>query len=529
MTGARQMRACAAAAAVAAVFLLPTDTDAQTACTVTFRLQSHVDLASLQYEVAYPRPDIELVGSGTSVSCVNLAPALPTFTDDDTGPLGLLQAAYIAPGGFSGPANLVVCDFTTIDEPLLSDFLVTVVDATDSSFQTVSPLPVVVPSQVDCGGVFDTTTTTSTSTSTTTSTLPYSPMVCTVDFSLTDAITLGSLQWEVDYTNAPGEVAGSGTSVQCQNKVTTAFSSMTDNETRHVVTTALISLSGFSGPRLLTSCTFLADDFPSIGDFQVTVTDAADTSITPVSPFPGVAVSGLSCAADTTSTTSTSSTTTTTLPDCGNGLPDPGEECDDGPSNSNAVPGGCRLDCSYDRVCGDGDGNGTVNVVDAQWVLKAAINLVAPCPLTACDASSDASVTVSDAQRILFHVVGLVPDLVCALPITLRIEDPVTLGSVMLEVAYGATNESFLGEGGGVVCDPLLGGVTATFDNDAVAESLTVSLSRPGGFTGPVDLAECMFRAVDEKPDPDDFQIAIDGATAPGGAPVPPPALTLDY
>lgn len=515
-------------AAVAVIAAASTPVAAQTPCTVTFRLQSAVNVASLQFDVDYPRPHIELTGTSSSVSCVNLAPALPSFTDNDAGNPGVLQAAYIAPGGFSGPRNLMVCDFTTDSEPYLTDFDVTVVDATNTSFQTLVPLPTVVPSQVDCGGVFNTTTTTSTSTSTTTTTIPGDSLACTLEFSLADAVTLGSLQWEVDYSSAPGEFAGSGSSVQCQNKVTTAFGSIQDNETQLKVTTALISLSGFSGPRLLTSCTFLAYDLPTIGDFPITVTDASDPSITPVVPFPDVILSTLNCAGDTTTTTSTS-TTTTTLPTCGNGFVDGGEECDDGVTNSNAVPGGCRLDCLLDRLCGDGDGNGAVNVIDAQWVLKAAIGLVSPCPLTACDATNDASVTVSDAQHILFRSVGLVSELICALPVTLRVDDAVSLGSVVFDVAYAATNTSFLGEGTAVVCTPLVSGVTASFDNDEASQELAISVSRPGGFTGPVDLAECRFRAVTAKPDIEDFAITVGGATAPGGAPVPPPALTLEY
>jgi hypothetical protein len=455
------------------------------------------------------------------VSCTNLAPALPSVTDVDSGPQGVLQAAYIAPAGFSGPRDLLVCDFTTSNEPLLTDFAITVVDATAPSFGTISPLPTVVPSGIDCGGVFNTTTTSTTSTSTTTSTISAGPTECTLEFSLSDAVTLGSLQWEVSYAGAPGEFGGSGSSVQCQNKVTTAFGSMQDNEGQRKVTTALISLSGFTGPRLLTRCTFLADAIPSIGDFVITVTDASDQSIQPIAPFPDVVLSSLACAVDTT--------TTTTLPTCGNGGLDGNEECDDGPANSNAVPGGCRRDCLLDRLCGDGDGNRVVNVTDAQWVLKAAIGIVSTCPLTACDPSSDASVTVSDAQRILFKSVGLLPDLVCALPITLRVDQAVTLGSVSFDVEYGATTESFLGEGSEVVCDGLVGGATATFANDCDNELLTITVTRPGGFTGPRDLAECRFRAVSAKPSLNDFSINVGGATAPGGNPVPPPTLAMEY
>jgi hypothetical protein len=392
--------------AAATVLALPTAGFAQTPCTVTFRLQDAVTAASLQFDVAYDRADLEITGTSDTVSCANVAPALGTFTDDDSGATGVLNVAYIAPSGFSGPRDLLICDFTTDNEPFLTDFAVTVVDATDPSYATITPLPTVVPSSVDCGGVFNTTTTTTTST--TTSTLPADPTACTLEFSLTDAVTLGSLQWVVDYTNAPGEFGGSGSGVQCQNKVSTAFGSMQDSDGQRRVITALISLAGFSGPRLLTQCTFVADVRPEADDFVITVTDAADQNIQPLNPRPNIVLSGVTCAGDTTTTTST---TTTTLPTCGNGFLDLDEECDDGWNNG--VSGGCRLDCLLDRICGDGDGNGIVNVTDAQWLLKHAIGLVSPCPLLACDPNVDAVVSVSDSQRVLFRSVGLLAQLMC--------------------------------------------------------------------------------------------------------------------
>lgn len=395
-------------AAVATLLLLPTDLFAQTACTVTFRLQDAVTAASLQFDVAYDRADLEITGTSDAVSCVNVAPALGTFTDDDSGPTGVLNVAYIAPSGFAGPRDLLICDFTTDNEPFLTDFQVTVVDATDTSYATLDPLPSVVPSHVDCGGVFNTTTTTTTSTSTTTITVPESSTECTLEFSLTDPVTLGSLQWEIDYAAAPGEFLGSGEAVQCTNKVMTAFGMKQDKDAERKVVTALISLSGFAGPRALSECQFLADVVPEVDDFVITVIDAASPELQPVNPPPNIVLSSVTCVGDTTTTTST---TTTTLPTCGNGFLDVDEECDDGPNNG--LSGGCRFDCQIDRLCGDGDGNGIVNVTDAQWLLKHSIGLVGPCPLLACDPTVDAVVSVSDSQRVLFRSVGLLTQLVC--------------------------------------------------------------------------------------------------------------------
>lgn len=49
-------------------------------------------------------------------------------------------------------------------------------------------------------------------------------------------------------------------------------------------------------------------------------------------------------------TTTTRRTTTTTVPVCGNGIPQTGEQCDDGNSNNND---GCKNNCRW-NVCGDG-------------------------------------------------------------------------------------------------------------------------------------------------------------------------------
>ena len=89
-TARRKLIATFSAAAL--LLLLPAAAFAQTACTVTFRLQSAVTAASLQFDVAYDRGDLEITGSSDTVSCANVAPALGTFTDDDSGATGRSRA-----------------------------------------------------------------------------------------------------------------------------------------------------------------------------------------------------------------------------------------------------------------------------------------------------------------------------------------------------------------------------------------------------------------------------------------------------
>ncbi|RMD85128.1 MAG: hypothetical protein D6815_02570, partial [Candidatus Dadabacteria bacterium] len=51
-------------------------------------------------------------------------------------------------------------------------------------------------------------------------------------------------------------------------------------------------------------------------------------------------------------------------PACGNGIVEAGEQCDDGPANSDTQPGACRTDCTLPSVCGDADADNQLSVAD---------------------------------------------------------------------------------------------------------------------------------------------------------------------
>ncbi|MBZ5714495.1 hypothetical protein [Nannocystis pusilla] len=77
--------------------------------------------------------------------------------------------------------------------------------------------------------------------------------------------------------------------------------------------------------------------------------EPATTSFGPNEPTPTTAAP---TTGDTTEATSTGpSTTTAAEPVCGDGHPDPGEECDHGADNANT--GACTLECKH-ALCGDG-------------------------------------------------------------------------------------------------------------------------------------------------------------------------------
>jgi cysteine-rich repeat protein len=97
----------------------------------------------------------------------------------------------------------------------------------------------------------------------------------------------------------------------------------------------------------------------------------------------------------------------TVTPPCGNGTPDPGEECDNGTSNSDTIPDACRTDCTNPR-CGDGvtdtgeqcdDGN----TVDTDACSNSCQNTVCGDGIVdtgeQCDTGASNSDTTADACR----------------------------------------------------------------------------------------------------------------------------------
>ena len=174
---------------------------------------------------------------------------------------------------------------------------------------------------------------------------------CNVEFALVDAVTLGSLQFDVDYTAAPGEFVGSGPDIrnggtlQCVSMVSGALGAFSDNDAERLLTAGIVKNSGFTGPITLATCVFTPNEGVDLGtdDLAITVTDAKDTNVQPVQPLPAVEVSAIECT------------------DCGNGAVSGAEDCDDGNQNDGD---GCSSDCQIEdgwecsetgchEICGD--------------------------------------------------------------------------------------------------------------------------------------------------------------------------------
>lgn len=139
---------------------------------------------------------------------------------------------------------------------------------------------------------------------------------CSFTIHLDDAVSVGSLQFDLDYSGTGGDLYGSGSSVECTD-LTGSIATYVDDDAGSL-NSAYVSFTGFHGPTGLARCNMSAPTIPSPTDFVVTVTDGSDPFATPLTPLPGASVTNISCGggSTTTSTTSTTSTTFAGSPFC---------------------------------------------------------------------------------------------------------------------------------------------------------------------------------------------------------------------
>jgi cysteine-rich repeat protein len=247
--------------------------------------------------------------------------------------------------------------------------------------------------------------------------------VCEVSMHADSAVTLGALQLDLDFSGTSGFVPAQGTKPVCKGDVADTLTMFGIEGS--VVTVSVLSLAGFSTPAPIAHCTFEdATGTTDAKDFELVVTDATDIEGEAVAA-PRVSVEYGPCDDDTTttttsttttststttSTTTSTSTSTTTLPDdCGNGIVDGEEDCDDGNDDDGD---GCDSGC-IGIVCGDANGNDTVQSSDALLVLRAAIGQAIACPVEVCDADGDEVLRASDSLRVLRRAVGQSVVMVC--------------------------------------------------------------------------------------------------------------------
>ena len=163
-------------------------------------------------------------------------------------------------------------------------------------------------------------TSSTTTTSSTTSTTIAFPFTCRIVFRVPDDVTLGSLQWDTDYSDAPGFFLGNGGNVECASLIENSLAAFNDVDGEEILDSGLISLDGFSGPVNVSECTFKAQTIPVKDDFAITVTEASKPDLTPIVPLPDVIIGQIDCDGIVT-TTLIGDTTTTTEPPVTTTLP----------------------------------------------------------------------------------------------------------------------------------------------------------------------------------------------------------------
>jgi hypothetical protein len=106
-----------------------------------------------------------------------------------------------------------------------------------------------------------------------------------------------------------------------------------------------------------------------------------------------------------------------------------------------------------------------------------------------------------------------------ACDVTYRMTTSQTLSTLLMTSDYSAANGEFVGEFGAVECTDLSGSMPIFNDNEN-AELLGLTFFSFGGFTGPRDLAVCVFEPSGAPPTPQQFVSDIESAGAPNGSPV---------
>ncbi|HYB98566.1 MAG TPA: hypothetical protein VEC57_05465 [Candidatus Limnocylindrales bacterium] len=356
-----RVRFFAVAGAAATITLLSFAGQAQArTCTVAVSLEEEVSLASLTVRVNYQSGHFVDIHGG----CTNVMP-------DSLGSFGVnaqasrLNLSFISISGMQGPHDLAYCQFEDADDNLtLEDFVVTVLEATDTNDEAVDAAVSV--SLPDCGDVQTTTTTSST----TTSTLDLPARTCDVTFRLNGANTILALDWQILYPNASGEFAGSAGGVECDTLPAGTLASYNDIEAQRKVLAALINPTGFATPAAIATCRFIpVGDDPVASDFQVSAKKATNGDVEDIVPVPTISVSKIECSS--------------------------GEE--------------------PEHTCGDANEDGSVLAGDSLLILQNAVGADVDCPLVVCDTDDNGVVLASDSLRTLQSAVGQTVELICPL------------------------------------------------------------------------------------------------------------------
>ena len=263
-------------------------------CVVTIGVTNTVTLGALQFNTDYSGAGGDFVGSAGTVECtspLSTAGAIVTFNDDEAA--STLRTGVISLSGFAAPADVAICNFApTGADPTAGSFAITVVDATAPDLSPATADVEV--TDISCTGT--TPTTTVGGPTTTTTTLPTGGNSFDVLFRVTDTVSIGALQFSVDYSGATGGFTGAADGVQCTASpaISGAIFTPNDDEAASTLRIGIISLGGINAPADLVMCGFdSTNGAPVAGDFVITLEDAAQPDLTPIVPAPTVVVQSI--------------------------------------------------------------------------------------------------------------------------------------------------------------------------------------------------------------------------------------------
>jgi hypothetical protein len=267
---------------------------------------------------------------------------------------------------------------------------------------------------------------------------------CTATFRVTNNVTLGGLQFVVDYEDVNGCFQGQADNVECSSASgVDAIATFNDEDSEQRLSAAFASVSGIDAPADVAVCDFIAAGSPpSPNDFAVDVIESVTPDLTPRVANVDVIIDCDGGGGGTTTTTTGGGGTTTT----------------NGPTTTSTVE---ERDTEFDVV--------------------------------------------------------------------LRLADAATVGSLQLTIDYTQAPGDFRGsgasedEGGSLECTSLVSGALVSFNDDDEG-TLTAGFVSLEGFTGPTDLATCVFdRFGFGTVLRNQFTVSIDSVTDPDVNPIDPP------
>jgi|GEM_PF-1998691 len=110
----------------------------------------------------------------------------------------------------------------------------------------------------------------------------------TVSFELTDAITVGALQIEVEYKGS-GRLVGDADGVECKTLIEEGtLASYNHVVAEKILKAAYVAVKGITGPVRFAQCKYQGNASPA--DFKVLVKDASTPDLTEVKPAPVIKV-----------------------------------------------------------------------------------------------------------------------------------------------------------------------------------------------------------------------------------------------